>query len=242
MAKQSNKKTTKVGATKKTTGTKKKTTSTTKKASTSKKTTASSKSSGTAKSTATKKKSAAKSTAKKTSVAKTTTAKKGRTTTKASTKTTAKKTATSKKKAPTKKAATSKATAAKKNTAKKKTTTTKKTSKAVFNRMKSGKDYSKDTVLKVWNKGREIAKLDSSIWRKDCYKRLMKFEEYGNSSSKFGWEIDHIKPSAEGGSDHLNNLQPLQWRNNRAKENNYPWTSEEHSDALRAMKEKESKK
>ena len=39
---------------------------------------------------------------------------------------------------------------------------------------------------------------------------------------KYGWKIDHIKPVAKGGTDDLNNLQPLQWANNRHKSDNYP--------------------
>jgi len=35
-------------------------------------------------------------------------------------------------------------------------------------------------------------------------------------------EIDHIKPVSLGGTDDLRNLQPLHWRNNRYKGDNYP--------------------
>ena len=51
----------------------------------------------------------------------------------------------------------------------------------------------------------------------------MKFDEHGNPDSCFGWEIDHIIPRSQGGSDDLSNLQPLYWINNREKCEEYPW-------------------
>ena len=80
----------------------------------------------------------------------------------------------------------------------------------------------------VWNKGRKIVRngkeYDSNIWRWDICGNVMKYSEHGNTTSENGWEIDHIKPSSEGGSDNLDNLQPLQWENNRRKGDTYPWS------------------
>jgi 5-methylcytosine-specific restriction endonuclease McrA len=44
---------------------------------------------------------------------------------------------------------------------------------------------------------------------------------YG-TETEYGWEIDHIRPVSDGGADDLENLQPLQWENNRYKSDNWP--------------------
>ena len=41
-------------------------------------------------------------------------------------------------------------------------------------------------------------------------------QEYGQTTD-YGWEIDHIHPVSLGGTDNLDNLRPLHWKNNRAK-------------------------
>ena len=51
----------------------------------------------------------------------------------------------------------------------------------------------------------------------------MKRSEHGNRNSEHGWEIDHRRPLVQGGTDELDNLQPLNWRNNAEKGDTYPW-------------------
>ena len=89
-------------------------------------------------------------------------------------------------------------------------------------------DAEEETKRAVWDKGRIIVQngteYDPEIWRWDICGHVMKYSEHGNTDSKYGWEIDHIIPSAKDGSDELNNLQPLQWENNRRKGDTYPWS------------------
>lgn len=92
------------------------------------------------------------------------------------------------------------------------------------------KGTDESSKLAVWNKGSIVPddkdgnSFDPKVWRYDICGNPIKYSEHGNTDSKHGWEIDHIKPSAEGGNDTLDNLQPLQWETNRTKGDNYPWS------------------
>jgi 5-methylcytosine-specific restriction endonuclease McrA len=85
------------------------------------------------------------------------------------------------------------------------------------------KDADEATKAIVWQRGRPIPKYDSDIWRYDICGALMKYADHANTNSQYGWEIDHIKPLALGGANSIDNLQPLQWENNRKKSDTYPW-------------------
>lgn len=91
-----------------------------------------------------------------------------------------------------------------------------------FNRTINESSFSQSTVDLVWAKGKIVSGYDPNIYRKDACNAWIKRDDYGNTQSKYGWEIDHIKPKALGGNDDLTNLQPLQWENNRHKADNYP--------------------
>ena len=77
-----------------------------------------------------------------------------------------------------------------------------------------------ETVKAVWAKT-EPAGIEHKF-KKDFAGAWMDRDEYGNTNSSYGWEIDHAYPEAKGGSDALNNLQAMQWENNRAKGHDYP--------------------
>ena len=68
----------------------------------------------------------------------------------------------------------------------------------------------------VWNKAKRISGKDPSKYRVDPYGNEMYYDSYGTDTAK-GWEIDHIKPTARGGSDATVNLQALNTKVNRQK-------------------------
>ena len=101
----------------------------------------------------------------------------------------------------------------------------------------SRKTFSEEEIQDVWNKAKKIDGEDEDVYRKDYAGAWIKRDEYGNTNSTLGWEIDHRKPVAKGGSDELTNLDPLQWNNNRTKSDDFPqWkTSKKAAVSLTGM-------
>lgn len=82
--------------------------------------------------------------------------------------------------------------------------------------------FDKETIQKVWEKGRTVEGFDPNIIRKDFCNAWIMRNEYANCDSVFGWEIDHVYPESLGGDDNILNLRPMQWENNRAKGDDFP--------------------
>lgn len=81
------------------------------------------------------------------------------------------------------------------------------------NTTKFGSPFDDSLVAEVWAKAPQplLPGVASDI----CGATIFR-QEYGQTTDH-GWEIDHIHPVKFGGSDDPDNLQPLHWRNNRAK-------------------------
>lgn len=49
-------------------------------------------------------------------------------------------------------------------------------------------------------------------FRKDCLGNLVRYADFGNRHSPFGWELEYIVPIRLGGSTDPTNLQALHWK------------------------------
>lgn len=87
---------------------------------------------------------------------------------------------------------------------------------------KTGKPFKKTLRDLVWAK--RTPHVWGNDWGIDKYGNLINYHQYGKVSHRNGWDIDHSKPVSAGGTDHPNNLQPVQSHYNRyIKSDNYPF-------------------
>lgn len=91
------------------------------------------------------------------------------------------------------------------------------------NTNKDGGAWTEAQKKAVWAKGNTITGFSPDIHRSDKCNKYINYNQHGNRESDYGWEIDHIKPVAHGGTDDLDNLQPLHWKNNLSKGDSLTW-------------------
>lgn len=81
-------------------------------------------------------------------------------------------------------------------------------------------NYTQKRLDQIWDKGEIIKGKNPDLYRLDKFGNLMYKPSYGKTS-EMGWNVDHSKPQAKGGTDHLNNLQPMNSRANSSKSDKY---------------------
>jgi len=59
-------------------------------------------------------------------------------------------------------------------------------------------------------------------FRKDRLGNMVRWADYGNRKSPFGWELDYIEPKSAIGPKDPDNLQALHWRATAARSSNIP--------------------
>lgn len=98
---------------------------------------------------------------------------------------------------------------------------------------------SRQTIQRIWDKAIIVEGYNKDMYRQDFGGAWISREAYGDTDSMLGWEIDHVFPVAKGGSNHIDNLRPMNWRNNRSKGDDYPhYTADITSDDNKNIEKK----
>lgn len=61
------------------------------------------------------------------------------------------------------------------------------------------------TILHIWEKAISVPGYDPDIWRKDFAGAWIRKDSYG-MQTKYGWEVDHLRPLSKGGDNNEDNL------------------------------------
>ena len=71
-----------------------------------------------------------------------------------------------------------------------------------------------------WEKLNIVKNEDPDVLRQDKFGNMLCWYDYGKND-EFGWVIDHMKPIAKYGTNHINNFQALQTGENWRKGSTY---------------------
>jgi len=73
----------------------------------------------------------------------------------------------------------------------------------------------------LWQQATPIQGKNPNLWRKDHLGSIIYKPAFG-TCGRYGWETDHRRPKNKGGKNRKHNIQPLHWKTNRQKSNQYP--------------------
>lgn len=80
-----------------------------------------------------------------------------------------------------------------------------------------------DLKRAAWGRTAPVAgQMNSWEFRKDILGNMVRYSDFGNRHSPFGWELDFIVSQALGGSSNPENLQALHWKANAARADAVP--------------------
>lgn len=82
-------------------------------------------------------------------------------------------------------------------------------------RLRATRGNAEELKAAVWQKGQPIIGWDPSDWRVDHRGNPLFRSAFGDSGSAFGWEIGLIRARAQGGTDDIVNLRPVQCQASR---------------------------
>ncbi|MDW3195858.1 MAG: HNH endonuclease signature motif containing protein [Cytophagales bacterium] len=82
-------------------------------------------------------------------------------------------------------------------------------------------DYTEKEIEEIWKKAEPAGSPDPINLRTDPCGAWIKKDQYGEKT-EYGWSVDHAFPKKNGGTDDLENLRPMQHKNNSSKGYDYP--------------------
>lgn len=82
--------------------------------------------------------------------------------------------------------------------------------------------FREDEIEYAWNQAHAVDGLNPDEIRMDYAGALIMRHAYGDRTSSFGWEVDHIIPLEKNGPYNNWNYTALQWENNMSKGDDFP--------------------